>query len=147
MESFVKIGFTQISLAALPRGVCCSPPAPMARMPIDAITSFFFKHIIVSVQFHVSETGLQFVPSLKIINRFLARKSNPPRHNKSRSNTRRLKKFIQFWSGSNNMNTEIELKTNEHYITDHIKLFLHLNMSRLIRKGRFCGPDCTAQFL
>lgn len=141
MESFVKIGFTQISLAALPRGVCCSPPA---RRPINAITYFFFKHIIVSVQFHVNETGLQFVPSLKIINRFLARKSNPPRHNKSRSNTRRLKKFIQFWSGSNNMNTEKELKTNEHHITDHIKLFLHLNMSRLIRRGRFLWPGCTA---
>ena len=38
------------------------------------------------------------------------------------------------------MNTEIELRTNEHYITDHIELFF-LNISRLIRVGRFCGPD------
>ena len=32
------------------------------------------------------------------------------------------------------MNTEIELRTNEHHITDHIELFFLLNMSRLIRK-------------
>ena len=32
------------------------------------------------------------------------------------------------------MTTEIELRTNEHHITDHIELFFLLNMSRLIRK-------------
>ena len=78
MQSFVKIGFAQISLAAMPKiselpkiwgggggGVCCSPPAPMARTPMGAITFFSFKHIIVSFQFHITETGLQFVPSFK----------------------------------------------------------------------------------
>ena len=39
------------------------------------------------------------------------------------------------------MDTEIELRTNEHDVTDHIELFWLLNMSRLIRRGRFCGPD------
>ena len=34
-----------------------------ARMPMGAIICF--KHIIFSFQFHISETGLQFVPSLK----------------------------------------------------------------------------------
>ena len=32
------------------------------------------------------------------------------------------------------MNTEIELRTNEYHIIDHIELFFLLNMSRLIRK-------------
>ena len=32
------------------------------------------------------------------------------------------------------MNTEIELRTNKHHITDHIELFFLLNMSGLIRK-------------
>ena len=34
------------------------------------------------------------------------------------------------------MNTEIELRTNEHHITDHIELFFLLNISCLIRVGR-----------
>ena len=46
METFVKIWFAQISLAApkirggTGRG-CCSPPAPTARTPMGAITFFF----------------------------------------------------------------------------------------------------------
>ena len=54
---------------------------------------------------------------------------------------RHLKRFTLLWNGSNNMDTEIEVRRNEHYITDHIELFFLFNVSRLIRRGRFCGQD------
>ena len=51
METFVKIWFAQISrypknlsypkFGGAGEGVCCSPPAPMARTPMGAITFFF----------------------------------------------------------------------------------------------------------
>ena len=102
METFVKIGLAQISLAA---------------QKFSAAQTH-----IVSVKFYISQTGLQFVPSLKKANKSWTRKSNTPPHDKFRSNMRRLKRFILFWNGSNDMNTEIERRTNEHHITDHIEL-------------------------
>ena len=76
MQSFVKIGFAQISLAAMPKiselpkiwggGGCCCSPQPQWHVRLWVLSPFFsFKHIIVSFQFHISETGLQFVPLYK----------------------------------------------------------------------------------
>ena len=77
MQSFVKIGFAQISLAAMPKiselpkiwgggGVVVAAPQPQWHVRLWVLSPFFsFKHIIVSFQFHISETGLQFVPSFK----------------------------------------------------------------------------------
>ena len=47
---------------------------------------------------------------------------NTPPHDKFVSNMRRLKRFILFWNGSNDMNTEIEPRTNEHPTIDRIEL-------------------------
>ena len=72
MQSFVKIGFAQISLAAMPKiselpkiwggGGFVAAPQPQWHVRLWVLSPFFsFKHIIDSFQFHVSETGLQFV--------------------------------------------------------------------------------------
>ena len=47
---------------------------------------------------------------------------NTPPHDKFESNMPRLKSFILFWNGSNDMNTEIEPRTNEHPTIDRIEL-------------------------
>ena len=67
METFVKISFAKISLAAqseLPEiwegeGGGCRPSAPSARTLMGAITCFFNQtHYMVSVKFDIIETGL-----------------------------------------------------------------------------------------
>ena len=47
-------------------------------------------------------------------------------------------------SGSNIMDAEIELRTNERHITDYIELFFLLNMASLIRRKRLCGQQFSA---
>ena len=118
METVVKVGFAQISLAAQKiwvtrnlggRGVLQPPhPHQWVLSPV-----FSIKHRV-SVKL-ISEKGLQFVPSLKRVNRFWTQISNKPPQEKFRWNIRRLKRFPLFWNGSNNTNTEIELRTNEHH--------------------------------
>ena len=47
-------------------------------------------------------------------------------------------------SGSNMMDAEIELRTNERHITDYIELFFLLDMASLIRRERLCGQQLSA---
>ena len=76
METFVKIGFAKISLAAqkilvaqnLGRGRGgLQPPTPPTRTLMSALSPVSsIKHIIVAVKFDIIETCLQRVPSLNV---------------------------------------------------------------------------------
>ena len=55
-----------------------------------------------------------------------------------------LNNGVIIMSGSNMMDAEIELRTNERHITDYIELFFLLNMASLIRRERLCGQQFSA---
>ena len=60
----------------------------------------------------------------------------------SADQTNALKHFELFWNQSRMyMNIIIDRRTNEHHITDHIKLIFLLNMASLITIRTFRGPD------
>ena len=98
-------------------------------------------------KFKPHNSSLQYA-SLKCINRFWTWKSISPPYDKRGSIKRFSKSFVLFWNRSRMyMNIIIDQRTNEHHITDHIKLTFLLNMARLIRIRTFRGPDFSDLFL
>ena len=118
-ETLVKIGFTKVSLAAQKIWVAQN----WEREGEGGFATGCYHLFLNQTHYSFSQIcyhwyGSVFCTIIKCRQIF-----NTPPRDKFECNRRRSKRFILFWNGSNNLNTEIELRTNEHIISQTISNF------------------------